>query len=200
MSKVIGDPERLAEEAVKDDVEKSRKLLSEASGAALKLLDDSYKRALEEAEKALSEEFSNLEEQIKSLRSKLEFEVKSRLAERRNAYINSVLEEARKRLKEAKMEEWYRDFMSRVVELLASEAGSTGKLIVKVAVEDYELAASIASRYGGLLEVSREPANILGGLIAETPGGETRLDYSLDHILERNEARLRNVALKALIE
>lgn len=200
MSKIIGDPEKLAEEAVKDDIERSKKLLSEASSAALKLLEDSYKRALEEAEKALNEEFSNLEEQIKSLRSKLEFEVKSRLAERRNAHINSILEEARKRIKEAKREEWYRDFIVRVMELLASEARGTGKLIIKVAGDDYELVSSVASNYGGLLEVSGDPINIIGGLIAETPGGETKLDYSLDHILERNEARLRSVALKALIE
>ena len=47
MSEYRGDAGRLASEAMKDDVSKSLRLLSEASEASLKLLEDSYKRGLE---------------------------------------------------------------------------------------------------------------------------------------------------------
>jgi len=114
-----GDAERLASEAMKEDVSKSLKLLSEASEASLKLLEDSYKRGLEEAERRLLEEFSNLNERVKSLKSKLDFELRSRMAEKRNKFIEAVLAEVRRRLKEAKDEDWYKTYMESVFRALA---------------------------------------------------------------------------------
>jgi V/A-type H+-transporting ATPase subunit E len=200
MSEYRGDAGRLASEAMKDDVSKSLRLLSEASEASLKLLEDSYKRGLEEAERRLSEEFSNLNERVKSLKSKLDFELRSRIAEKRNKFIEAVLAEVKRRLREAKAEDWYKAYMESVFKTLAVEARELGVLKVMVAPEDVELATSIASRYPELLEVSKEPVNIIGGVIAETRDGSIRLDYSLDLIISRNEARLRYIALKTLIE
>jgi Archaeal/vacuolar-type H+-ATPase subunit E len=200
MSEYRGDAGRLASEAMKDDVSKSLRLLSEASEASLKLLEDSYKRGLEEAERRLSEEFSNLNERVKSLKSKLDFELRSRVAEKRNKFIEAVLAEVKRRLREAKAEDWYKAYMESVFKTLAVEARELGVLKVMVAPEDVELATSIASRYPELLEVSKEPVNIIGGVIAETRDGSIRLDYSLDLIISRNEARLRYIALKTLIE
>jgi V/A-type H+-transporting ATPase subunit E len=195
-----GDVERLASEAMKEDVSKSLKLLSEASEASLKLLEDSYKRGLEEAERRLLEEFSNLNERVKSLKSKLDFELRSRMAEKRNKFIEAVLAEVRRRLKEAKDEDWYKTYMESVFRALAVEARELGALKVMVAPEDLDLAKSIASRYPELLKVSREPVDIIGGVIAESQDGTVKLDYSLDLIISRNEAKLRYIALKALIE
>jgi V/A-type H+-transporting ATPase subunit E len=200
MSEYRGDAGRLASEAMKDDVSKSLRLLSEASEASLKLLEDSYKRGLEEAERRLSEEFSNLNERVKSLKSKLDFELRSRVAEKRNKFIEAVLAEVKRRLREAKAEDWYKAYMESVFKTLALEARELGVLKVMVAPEDVELATSIASRYPELLKVSKEPVNIIGGVIAETRDGSIRLDYSLDLIISRNEARLRYIALKTLIE
>jgi V/A-type H+-transporting ATPase subunit E len=195
-----GDAERLASESMKEDVSKSLKLLSEASEASLKLLEDSYKRGLEEAERRLLEEFSNLNERVKSLKSKLDFELRSRMAEKRNKFIEAVLAEVRRRLKEAKDEDWYKTYMESVFRALAVEARELGALKVMVAPEDLDLAKSIASRYPELLKVSREPVDIIGGVIAESQDGTVKLDYSLDLIISRNEAKLRYIALKALIE
>jgi V/A-type H+-transporting ATPase subunit E len=195
-----GDAERLASEAMKEDVSKSLKLLSEASEASLKLLEDSYRRGLEEAERRLLEEFSNLNERVKSLKSKLDFELRSRMAEKRNKFIEAVLAEVRRRLKEAKDEDWYKTYMESVFRALAVEARELGALKVMVAPEDLDLAKSIASRYPELLKVSREPVDIIGGVIAESQDGTVKLDYSLDLIISRNEAKLRYIALKALIE
>jgi V/A-type H+-transporting ATPase subunit E len=185
---------------MKEDVSKSLKLLSEASEASLKLLEDSYKRGLEEAERRLLEEFSNLNERVKSLKSKLDFELRSRMAEKRNKFIEAVLAEVRRRLKEAKDEDWYKTYMESVFRALAVEARELGALKVMVAPEDLDLAKSIASRYPELLKVSREPVDIIGGVIAESQDGTVKLDYSLDLIISRNEAKLRYIALKALIE
>ncbi len=200
MSRYYGDPEKLALEAMKDDLSRSYKLLSEASEASLKLLEDSYRRSLEEAERRLSEEFSSLSERVRSVKSKLDFELRSRVAERRNEFIEAVLAEVRRRLKEVKSEDWYIAYMESVFRILAMEAKEIGVLKVMVAPEDLELAEKLASRYQELLRVAREPVNIMGGAIAESEDGSIRLDYSLDLIISRNEARLRYVALKVLIE
>ncbi len=200
MSRYYGDPEKLALEAMKDDLSRSYKLLSEASEASLKLLEDSYRRSLEEAERRLSEEFSSLSERVRSVKSKLDFELRSRVAERRNEFIEAVLAEVRRRLKEVKSEDWYIAYMESVFRILAMEAKEIGVLKVMVAPEDLELAEKLASRYQELLRVAREPVNIIGGAIAESEDGSIRLDYSLDLIISRNEARLRYVALKVLIE
>ncbi len=200
MKRYHGNAEKLALEAMKDDISESLKLLSEASEASLRLLEDSYKKGLEEAERKLIEEFSNLSERIKSVKSKLEFELRSRVAERRNAFIEAVLAEVRRRLREAKDEDWYKGYMESLFETLALEAKELGVLKIMVAPEDLKLAKSIASRYPELLKVSEEPANIIGGVIAESQDGSVRLDYSLDLVISRNEARLRYIALKVLME
>lgn len=200
MSRLRGDAEKLALEAMSDDLAKSLKLLSEAYDASLKLLEDSYKRGLSDAERRLLEEFSNLNERIRSLKSKLEFELRSRVAERRNEFIEAVLAEVRRRLREAKKGEWYRLYMERVFKILESEAREVGPLRVMVAEDDRELARTLASQYPELLSLAEEPADVIGGVIAESRDGSIRLDYSLDLIISRNEARLRHAALKALIE
>jgi len=199
-SRFYGDAEKLALEAMREDLGKSLKLLTEASEASLKLLEDSYRRGLEEAERRLLEEFSSLNERVRSLRSKLEFELRSRVSEKRNEFIEAVLAEAKRRLKEAKSGDWYRRYMETVFKIIAGEAREVGPLKVMVAEDDRRLAEELVAQYRDLLTIAEKPADIIGGVIAESPDGSIRLDYSLDLMISRNEARLRHVALKALIE
>lgn len=196
--KIAGDPEKLAREAAREELERSHKTLEEAYEASQRLLEESYRKALLEAERRLAEEFSLLEEQVRSLRSKLEFELRSKVAERRNELVDEALRRGVERLLKAKGEEWYEQFLRRAIERAIAEAGGAEEVEIRASAEDMELVRSLASRYG--VKVSPASAKILGGIIAEVRGGELRLDYSIDLLLSRNEARLRHSALKALLE
>jgi hypothetical protein len=52
--------------------------------------------------------------------------VRSRMAEKRNKFIEAVLAEVRRRLKEATDEDWYKTYMESVFRALAVEARELG--------------------------------------------------------------------------
>ena len=197
---ITGNPEKVASEAVKGELEKAKAAVKEAREAAEKLVNDAYEKSLNKAERSLKDEIARAEEQLKSLMSVLDLELKSKLAEAKNKYIDEVLEEAKKRLKQEKQgADWYKDYMERVIKAIAEEA--PGKMLVKVAEEDAQLASSLISKYGvGKLELAGEYVDIIGGAIAETPDGSTKLDYSLDLLFKMEEYRLRSAASRALFK
>ncbi|MEN2999720.1 MAG: V-type ATP synthase subunit E family protein [Acidilobaceae archaeon] len=198
VSKISGDPEKLAREAAREEQERSAKILEEAYETSRRLLEESFKKGLAEGERRLAEEFSLLEEQLKSLRSRLEYEMRSKLAERRNEMVEEVMERALQMFKGMKREAWYEQFLRRSVERVLAEVGRAEEVELRASEEDLELVRKIASSYG--VRVSPEPIKIIGGIVAEVRGGELRLDLSIDLFLSRNDARLRNLALKALLE
>jgi V/A-type H+-transporting ATPase subunit E len=197
---ITGNPEKVASEAVKEELDKAKVSVAEAKEAAVKLVNDAYESGLRKAERSLSDEISKAEEQLKSLISVLDLELKSKLAEAKNKYIDEVLAEAKKTLREEKAgAPWYKEYMEKVIKAIAEEAPD--KMIIKVASEDAELVGTLIAMYGGgKLELSGEFADIIGGAIAETPDGSTRLDYSLDLLFKMEEYRLRSAASRALFK
>jgi V/A-type H+-transporting ATPase subunit E len=96
-----------------------------------------------------------------------------------------------------KHEEWYEKYLEKTL-LQVSEEGYE-ELIIKTSPDDINKVKSLISklRLRGL-KVSKEPVDIIGGIMAETPDGSVRLDYSLDLLLKMNEHRLMSTASKAL--
>ncbi|MEB3807175.1 MAG: hypothetical protein GSR73_06645 [Desulfurococcales archaeon] len=197
---ITGNPEKVAREAVERELEKAIKQLSEAKAAAEKLINDSYTSNLREAEKKLKEEFARAEEQLKSLISVLELELKSKVSEAKNKYIDEVLEKARAKIKEAKRgADWYNNYMENIIKKLSGEV--EGEMMVLTAPEDRELVQDLIEKYGGgKLKLSEDTVDILGGVIAVSPDGSTRVDYSLDLLVKMEEYRLRGVASKVLFK
>ncbi|MCE4600873.1 MAG: hypothetical protein F7C38_04830 [Desulfurococcales archaeon] len=197
---ITGNPEKVAREAVERELEKAIKQLSEAKAAAEKLIRDSYTSNLREAEKKLKEEFARAEEQLKSLISVLELELKSKVSEAKNKYIDEVLEKAKARIKEAKRgADWYNSYMENIIKKLSGEVES--EMMVLTAPEDRELVQGLLEKYGGgKLKLSEDAVDILGGIIAVSPDGSTRVDYSLDLLVKMEEYRLRGVASKVLFK
>lgn len=197
---ITGDSERVAREAIARELEKAKKQLEEAKQASLNLLRDAYRESLREAERKLREEFARADEQLRSLVSVLELELRSKVSSAKNEYLDSVLEKAKEKVRSMKGEgDWYGRYMEKVVKRVAEEAES--KLIVKVAEEDVELAKSLIEKYGNSkLELSSEPADIIGGIIAYTPDGSSKVDYSLDLLIKMEEYRLRGAASKVLFK
>lgn len=198
-SRIYGDPRRLGEEAVREELEKSFRILREAVNTSARLLEDSHRVAVERAEEEIRREYELAEERLRSFRARLEMDLRSRLARLKSDYVEEALRRLREAVRREKGGEWYEAYMLRVFRALREEAELHGGLRVRVAREDLEVARRIVPEVGGgLLELEEDPAEILGGAVAETPDGSTRIDYSLDLLLEEEEQRLRSVAEKAL--
>jgi len=197
---VAGDPEAVAREIVSREAEKAYKALEEALEAARRLVADAYEKKLYEAEKKVRDEVARAEEQLKSLISIKELELKSRVSEVKTRYVEEAIRRALERIREEKKgAEWYRRFMERVLTLIAEEAGGE-TMIVRVAPEDRDLAGEIIRSKNLPLRLSDEPAQIVGGAIGESPDGSTKVDYSLDLLVKMEEYRLRGVAAKILFK
>ncbi len=194
-----GDPEKLASEVIAGERGKALEELEEAYKEGLRLLEEKLREVMRKSLDRLREGYTIAEERVKSAAARAEIELKTFASERRDKYIARVMEAVRERLKREKVgAPWYESYMRRLFERLAEESRETGRLIVRVAVEDIELASRLASEVGGDLEVSREPADIIGGAVASTPDGSVTLDYSLDLLLRDLQPFLRGVASRVL--
>lgn len=197
--KVYGDPEALARTIVERELKNADAIVDEAYQAASKIIEDAYRKALADATRRVEDEYQKLMESLSSKRSSLELDLRNRVAEAKSRYIDEVIERAVQEIVASKDEEWYARFMERVLRRIAEEAQVHGRVIVKVARDDLEMARTILQTIpASNVVLSPEPAPIKGGAIGESEDGSIRIDYSLDLILELNEARLRLAAAKAL--
>ncbi len=194
---IYGDPSKVAEEIVEREFGISKKHVDEAYEHGLKLIREAYEKALREAEVELRGEIGRAEEQLRSVVSSLELEVRSEISALRAKFIEEVLDEAVKRIGELKGEKVYEDYLIKILSRLAGEEYEG--LVIRVAEDDMDRVQAIISRLGlSRLKLSREPAPIIGGVIAESPDGSVRLDYSLDLLIQMNKHRLMGVASKIL--
>ncbi|WP_460125839.1 V-type ATP synthase subunit E [Stetteria hydrogenophila] len=198
MAKLYGDPGRVAEEAVRAELEKALRELEEARRTALSMLEDKREKLLVKAEEKAIEAHERVMEKLRSERAKRELKLRTALAEEKSRHLDKVIEAVVERIKAAKAgAEWYERYMRRVMEAVAAEAEAHGGFVVSVAAEDMDLARDIAKRLKGV-EVSKEPASIIGGVIARSKDGYVTLDYTLDYLLKEAEPRLRSIASKIL--
>ncbi len=194
---LLGDPRKVAEELANRESKKTEKVLEEAKQHAYKIIEDAYKKALSEGERRLREEFSRAEEQLKSIVSSLELDLKTVVSSEKSKYVDDVIKEALKKIDELAEEEWYKKYLESVLLKLTQE--NYDRLILRTNKRDKDTIQAIIAKLGLRgLEVSSEPVEILGGVIAEAPDGSLRLDYSLDLIVKMNEYKLMSVASRKL--
>ena len=198
MARIYGDPGRVAEEAAGAEMAKALRDLEEALETARRLLEDKRRSLLRKALERVGEAYMDAVERLRSEEAKLELGLRTRVTAEKNRYLDMVMERLREEVRRAKAgASWYEAYMRRVLEAVASEAGEYGGFIVRVAPEDRDLARRLAAGLEGV-EVSEEPADILGGAIAVSRDGSVTLDYSLDYIIAQADARLRSVAARVL--
>ncbi|PMP60388.1 MAG: hypothetical protein C0172_03080 [Caldisphaera sp.] len=192
-----GNPKKVAEEIIERKLPESMKVIDDAYNASLKLLNDSYQEALNELQKGINEKYQEISELLKSAEASLQLDVRKKVSERRNQIINNAFKEALDSIKSQKNEEWYVNFMKKVIEAISTEAESYGGLILYVSNDDINLAKKISAQYKNI-EVSKESINIIGGVIAMSRDGSTKIDYSIDQIIRENEVFLKGVAFEKL--
>ena len=201
MARMRGNPEALARN-VADDLRKDlEKLLDDSLSTALQIIEDKRERIIKEMLEGLREEYSRLEENYKSLKARLDLELKSKVSEKKSEFIDQVIKAALKKIKERKGEEWYRKFMEGVFERLARESREVGELIVEVSEDDREFAKELIDKMNGSgakLVLGESSSEITGGVRARDRDSTLIIDYSLDLFVKENSTLLRSIAAKAL--
>ncbi len=185
-----GSPEKLAYTIVEREFKEYSGRIEEAFKAAARLLEETRDKESSRVEKLVSQDLAEAAERLKSEESSLELQLKTAKAEAVNAWVDRVIEEAVKRALEDRGGEWYRRFMEGLVDKLMDEAGD-GVFVVKVSREDMKLAEELLGKAEGRLRLSREPADIMGGLIAVSEDGDIVLDYTFELLLESIKPKIR---------
>jgi len=201
MVRTRGNPEALAKNVAEDLKKDLEKFLDDSLNTALQIMEDKRETIIKEMIESLREEYSRFEENYKSLKARLDLELRSKVSEKKSKFINQAIKTALNRIKERKKEEWYRKFMEGIFEKLARESKEIGELIVEVSNDDKELAKELIDKMnesGAKLVLGESSSEIIGGVRARDRNSTFIIDYSLDLFVKENATLLRSIAAKAL--
>ncbi len=196
-----GSVDKLASTIIQKEFQEYKGKIEEAYNAALKLLEETRDKEYSEAVRKIQQDVSNAEERLRSEESSLELQLKTARSEAINKWVDKVLEEAVNRALQERDSEWYRSFMKKLVDRLAEEAAGGSVFIVKAAKEDHSLVEELLREtglYGKSLKLSKEPADIKGGIIAVSEDGDIVLDYSFELFLENIKPKIRSRVARLL--
>jgi V/A-type H+-transporting ATPase subunit E len=195
---ISGDARKVAESVTKKALSQLESQLDEALSAALKLTDSSHKASSEKAVKAIEMKAEELRELLRSKAAEADLKVKLKEESIKAEATDKVMSEALRRLK-LDRGEWYTKFLRRILETLQDEAESYGGFIIHGSAEDLNLLRDLIKGYSGL-ELSEEPVQVVGGVVAISKDGSVRLDYTLDQLVKENYTYLRGLASRELFE
>lgn len=195
---ISGDARKVADSVTKKALSQLESQLDEALSAALKLTDSSHKASSEKAVKAIKTKAEELRELLRSKAAEADLKVKLKEESIKAEATDKVMSEALRRLK-LDRGEWYTKFLRRILDTLQDEAGSYGGFIIHGPAEDLNLLRDLIKGYSGL-ELSEEPVQVAGGVVAVSKDGSVRLDYTLDQLVKENYTYLRGLASRELFE
>jgi len=195
---ISGEARKVADSVTKKAVSQLESQLDEALSAALKLTDSSHKASSEKAVKAIEIKAEELRELLRSKAAEADLKVKLKEESIKAEATDKVMSEALRRLK-LDRGEWYTKFLRRILDSLQDEAESYGGFIIHGSAEDLNLLRDLIKGYSGL-ELSEEPVQVVGGVVAISKDGSVRLDYTLDQLVKENYTYLRGLASRELFE
>jgi V/A-type H+-transporting ATPase subunit E len=195
---ISGEAQKVADSVTKKALSQLESQLDEALSAALKLTDSSHKASSEKAVKAIEIKAEELRELLRSKAAEADLKVKLKEESIKAEVTDKVMSEALRRLK-LDRGEWYTKFLRRILDSLQDEAESYGGFIIRGSAEDLNLLRDLIKGYSGL-ELSEEPVQVVGGVVAVSKDGSVRLDYTLDQLVKENYTYLRGLASRELFE
>jgi len=195
---ISGEARKVADSVTKKALSQLESQLDEALSAALKLTDSSHKASSEKAVKAIEIKAEELRELLRSKAAEADLKVKLKEESIKAEVTDKVMSEALRRLK-LDRGEWYTKFLRRILDTLQDEAKSYGGFIIHGSAEDLNLLRDLIKGYSGL-ELSEEPVQVVGGVVAVSKDGSVRLDYTLDQLVKENYTYLRGLASRELFE
>jgi len=185
--KLLGDPERLADEItrkVREDIEVK---VDSALEAAKKIVERSYEENLAKLEDELKKSVRNAKEQLESYSAKWEVELRKKLARIRAEAVEEILGQALQQLRSRIGEDAYVEFLAEKLEEAVSRASQqSSELIVVPAESDVDTIRKALKKVktpsGVKVELAETTVEGIGGFVLRTRNGLS-LDYRLEVIL-----------------
>ncbi|ALL01321.1 V-type ATP synthase subunit E [Pyrodictium delaneyi] len=199
--RLLGDPEKLADEItrkVREDIEVK---VNSALEAAKKIVERSYEENLAKLEDELKKSVRNAREQLESYSAKQEVELRKRLARIRAEAVEEILGQALQQLRSRVGEDDYVEFLAKRLEEAVSRASQqSSELIVVPAESDVgavrKALKKVKTPSGVKVELADSTVEGIGGFVLRTRDGLS-LDYRLEVILASaiEEARSKIIEL-----
>lgn len=202
--------DRLISRILEDAKEQSSAIVTEAKRSAEKLLEEKEQEAQKKAQKACQEIRRSAEADTENIvhRESVDAIIKARwimLSEKRKI-IDEVFMKVKDRLRAYAKEESYQKLLIHIIEEAAVAAGE-GRLEVLVNESDSqrklplkELSAKVSSKLDveTTLKLSDKIINAIGGAVVQSEDGRTKIDNTLESILERERKNLEPKATAVL--
>jgi len=199
-SQVKEQIEKLLDTAIEEAKEEIDKLLLEAEKDALKNLEKAYiedkKRALEGLEKAKRK----AEVEAKKLISSADIKAKHLLLKVKGEILNQILKSTLDKFRDTIGEEKYEKFIEKLFTYAITSIGSK-ELNVDVSKHDVNLIRKIIDKkskeYGVTITLAKDLES-KGGFIVYTPDGRSRIDFTLESIIESLKDNIKMKVSKAI--
>ena len=202
--------DRLISRILEDAKEQSCAIVNEAKRSAEELLEEEEKETQKKAQKTCQEIRRSAEADTENIvhRESVDAIIKARwimLSEKRKI-IDEVFMKVKDRLQAYAKEESYQKLLIHIIEEAAMAAGE-GRLEVLVNKSDSqrklplkELSAKVSSKLDveTTLKLSDKIINAIGGAVVQSEDGRTKIDNTLESILERERKNLEPKATAVL--
>lgn len=199
--KLLGSPEKLAEEIagkVQRDIEAK---VNSALEAAKKIVEKAFEDNLKKLEEELRRSARSTREQIESCAARREVELRKKLARIRAEAVEEILGQALQQLRGKVSEKEYVGFLAKKLEEAISRASKhSSELVVVPAEPDVEAVRKALKEIeiprGVSVDLAGETIKGIGGFVLRASGGLS-LDYRLEVVLASaiEEARSRIIEI-----
>ena len=197
-----GSADKLVSKIFEDARAQAKKIISDAEDSSKKILEERQREAQEKAQAACQEILRAAEAEADNIihRESVDTIIKTRwmlLSEKRKI-IDNVFKKAEDKLRAIGSEDRYLQLLTRLIAEGAEAAGG-GKLEILLNRADTQLkiplkdiSKRVSSKLGRetILKISHTNAISKGGVIIQTTDGRTKVDSTLESILERERRRL----------
>ncbi|BES81571.1 V-type ATP synthase subunit E [Pyrodictium abyssi] len=185
--KLLGSPEKLAEEIagkVQRDIEAK---VNSALEAAKKIVEKAFEDNLKKLEEELRRSARSTREQVESYAARREVELRKKLARIRAEAVEEILGQALQQLRQKVSEKEYIGFLARKLEEAISRASKySSELVVVPAEPDVEAVRKALKEIeiprGVSVDLAGETIKGIGGFVLRASGGLS-LDYRLEVVL-----------------
>ncbi|MEM4970866.1 MAG: V-type ATP synthase subunit E family protein [Sulfolobales archaeon] len=190
--RIYGDPQKIVEEISSEILERLEKMFEELRNNVKRDLEDLINKKASELRSRIDEGIKKYRGTIESSRSKLEVELKKIAEQRREIWINKVVDDVRNRFIKELLDnrELYKKFLRRSLEAVLAlegevyiETNDSSLSLVKEVIEEIGAGDRVRSVSGG--------AKISGGFIALSRDRSIRYNYTLDHVIETSLYELK---------
>lgn len=204
VARILGSPEKLADEVINKIRTEIETRMNEALLAAKQIVEKAYEEARKKLEEELSHALRDAREKISSFSAKWEVEHRKKLAEIRAKAVDEALQEALSRLRSYVGEESYIDFLARMLrDAFIKLPPDVTEIDIVPVNGDSEYVAKALKRVekprGIKARISEETLDGLGGFVVRAREGGLTLNYSLDVVLAPVIEEARSAILETLL-